>query len=215
MSGMLVIGRITSFTYKGKAVKVARARVFYERALALDPGNVDALTLFALTDTIVAIAYDSDDRRARLAAAEAALAGALSIATGHAFAHLEMGLVQISTIRSLRAFQNARSAALDRNLALAHGVIGLAKVFIGHGEETEAHVEEAIRLSPRDTFLAYIWLGAPGQAKLSLGADEEAIAWLRRSIDANQSFPNAHLYLAAALARLGRLDERGPRLRQD
>ena len=36
---------------------IARARVFYERALALDPGNVDALILHATTDTIPAIAY--------------------------------------------------------------------------------------------------------------------------------------------------------------
>jgi hypothetical protein len=34
---------------------IARARVFFERGLVLDPGNVDALILFATTDTIAAI----------------------------------------------------------------------------------------------------------------------------------------------------------------
>jgi tetratricopeptide (TPR) repeat protein len=46
-----------------------------------------------------------------------------------------------------------------------------------------------------------------GVAKLQLGSDEEAVAWERRSIDANRNFPLAHFYLAVALAHLGRLDE--------
>ena len=33
------------------------------------------------------------------------------------------------------------------------------------------------------------------------------MAWLRRSIEINRSFPRSHFYLAAALARLGRLAE--------
>ncbi|HEV2551721.1 MAG TPA: tetratricopeptide repeat protein, partial [Stellaceae bacterium] len=36
---------------------------------------------------------------------------------------------------------------------------------------------------------------------------EEAIAWFHRAIETNRNFPLAHLYLAAALAELGRLDE--------
>ncbi|HKN29902.1 MAG TPA: adenylate/guanylate cyclase domain-containing protein [Roseiarcus sp.] len=186
---------------------IARARVFYERALALDPGNVDPLILYATTDTITAIAYYSDDRGARLLAAEEALTRALSIAPEHAFAHLQMGIVQIFTNRAARGIAECeRALALDRNLAFAHGFIGIAKYFIGRSEETEAHVQEAIRLSPRDT-VAYLWLGAPGFAKISLGADEEAVAWLRRSTDANRNFPLYHFFLAAALGQLGRLDE--------
>ena len=189
---------------------IARARVFYERALALDPGNVDALILHATTDTIPAIAYYSDDRYARLRAAEEALTRALSMAPEHAFAHLQMGIVQIFTNRAARGVAECeRALALDRNLAIAHGFIGIAKHFIGHSEETEAHVQEAIRLSPRDT-LAYLWLGAPGYAKIHLGDDAEAVAWLRRSIDANRSFPLYHFFLAAALGQLGRLDEARP-----
>ena len=38
---------------------------------------------------------------------------------------------------------------LDRNLAAAHSIIGRGKIYIGRAEETEAHVGEALRLSPR------------------------------------------------------------------
>ena len=84
--------------------------------------------------------------------------------------------------------------------------IGLAKYFLGRGEETEAHIHEALRLSPRDNN-AYRWLMFVGLAKLLLGADAEAVAWLRRSIEANRNHPVPHCFLAAALALLGSLDE--------
>ena len=42
---------------------------------------------------------------------------------------------------------------------------------------------------------------------MALGADVEAVAWLRRSIEANRNLPFSHCLLAAALALLGSLDE--------
>jgi tetratricopeptide (TPR) repeat protein len=48
---------------------------------------------------------------------------------------------------------------------------------------------------------------AEGLAKLQLGADAEAVAWLRRSIDANRNSPVTHFALAAALGLQGSLDE--------
>jgi tetratricopeptide (TPR) repeat protein len=72
--------------------------------------------------------------------------------------------------------------------------------------ETEAHINEALRLSPRDMF-AHVWMQIAGTAKLLLGSDEEAVAWLRRAIDTNRNHPVAHFWLAAALAHLGRFNE--------
>jgi tetratricopeptide (TPR) repeat protein len=46
-----------------------------------------------------------------------------------------------------------------------------------------------------------------GFAKLLLHSDADALAWLRRSIEANRNFPIAHFLLAAALALLGELDQ--------
>ena len=149
----------------------------------------------------------TDDRAARFAAAEAALIKALSMAPQHAAAHLVLGVVQILTNRAAQGIAECeRALALDRNLADAHGFIGLAKYFLGRGAETEAHIQEAFRLSPRD-IVAFRWLMFVGVAKLQLGADAEAVAWLRRSIEANRNYPLAHFLLAAALALLGSLDE--------
>jgi tetratricopeptide (TPR) repeat protein len=111
------------------------------------------------------------------------------------------------TKRAAQAIAQCEHAlALDRNLAPAHAVIGGAKAFLGRCEETEAHINEALRLSPRDIF-AHRWMSMAGLAKALLGADAEAVVWLRRAIDANRNSSIAHFDLAAALARLGQLDE--------
>ena len=50
------------------------------------------------------------------------------------------------------------------------------------------------------------WCGsAVAKAQLNRGA--EAVAWLRRGLDANRSLSAAHFHRAAALARLGGLDQ--------
>jgi tetratricopeptide (TPR) repeat protein len=118
-----------------------------------------------------------------------------------------LGFVQTHTKRAVQGIaERERALALDRNLADAHGFIGLAKYFLVRGEETEGHVREAFRLSPRDNN-AYRWLMFVGLAKLLIGADAETVTWLRRSIEVNRNHPVPHWYLAAALSLLGSIDE--------
>jgi TolB-like protein/class 3 adenylate cyclase len=194
--------------YKGPTSEnLARARGFFERALALDPGNVDALVWIATADIVSGPALFSVDRAARLAAAEAAASKALSLAPDHAAGHWSMGAVKNFTNHTSEAIAEfERALVLDRNNAVAHGHIGLAKIFFGRAEETEAHIQEALRLSPRDP-LAYTWAVFAGMAKHHLGKDEEAAAWLRRSIEFNRNYSTAHFYLAASLAQRGKLDD--------
>jgi tetratricopeptide (TPR) repeat protein len=99
-----------------------------------------------------------------------------------------------------------QALALDRNLARAHAVIGFGKYLLGRGAETEAHINEAFRLSPRDT-RAHLWMAWVGFAKLQLNADTEAVVWLRRGRDANRNYTVVYFHLAAALARLGELGQ--------
>jgi TolB-like protein len=53
---------------------MTQARGFFERALELDPRNVEALVGTASVDVMVSITYMTDDQATRLASAEAALA---------------------------------------------------------------------------------------------------------------------------------------------
>jgi TolB-like protein len=184
----------------------AQAQQFFERALLLDPCCVEALVGAAWVNLQAANVLVTDSRNARRAA-ETAVLKALSLAPNHAEANRILGVIQISTNRVAQGIdQCERALALDRNLATAHGYIGLAKYFIGRNAETEAHIQEALRLSPHDVS-AHQWMNFAGVAKLWQGADAEAVAWLRRSVGANRNFPIARFYLAAALAHLGDLGE--------
>ena len=186
---------------------VAKARSFFDRALSTDPDNVDALVESARAEAVAGANAFVTDPKAAFAAAEAKLITALSSVPDHALGHMFLGHVEILTKRAAEGIAECEHALqLDRNLAFAHFAIGLAKVFMGRAEETEAHVVEALRLSPRDT-LAYVWMSTAGLAKLHLGSYEQAVAWCRRAVEANRNYSPAHFMLAAALAQLGRLDE--------
>lgn len=184
---------------------MTQARHFFEQALALDPENIEAMVGLARVDQNLGASLMTDDRSAQLAAAETTIIKVLSLAPKHASAHAILGAVQIFTKRAAQSIVEFEQAlALDRNLARAHALIGLAKVFLGRGAETELHINEAFRLSPRDTF-ASEWLQYVGLAKAQLGADAEAVSWMRRGLDANRNYSMAHFHLGAAFARLGEL----------
>ncbi len=118
-----------------------------------------------------------------------------------------LGLVEIWTRRAPAGIARCEHALeLDRNLANAHSLIGYGKLFVGRAEETESHIVEALRLSPRDPG-AYLWMSYAGMSKNRPGSYEQAVAWFRRSIEANWNFPHAHFHVASALAHLDRLDE--------
>ena len=193
---------------KGQTLEnLTKARGLFERALALDIGNAEALVGAALADASIGGLFLTDDREERFAAAETAATRAVSVAPDFAFAHFALGVVRALTNRAADGIAEFEQAlALDQNLADAHAAIGWAKFLLGHGAETEVHVNEALRLSPRD-ISSFRWMAFVGLAKAQVGADAEAVAWLRRSIDANRNVPLTHFNLAAALALLGRFEE--------
>jgi len=186
---------------------MAQASGFFDRTLVLDPGNIEAMVSLAQVRISTGAAFFTNDRTAYLQAAEKGLIQALNKAPQHARAHMFLGTVQILTNRAAQGIAECeRALTLDRYLADAHGMICSAKVFIGRSEETEAHINEALRLSPRDTF-TFRWLYFCALAHLQLGAENRAIALLHRSIEANRSFPLTHFHLAGALALIGELDQ--------
>ncbi len=192
---------------KGGIDNIERARGYFERAVALDPSNIDALVGAARADVLVGAIFTTEYRAERLGAAEALLIKGISIAPRNYWAHLWLGFIQIQTNRASRAIgELERALALNRNLGAAHAWIGQAKITMGRAEEAEAHVNEAFRLSPNDA-VTFIWTHIRGLAKLHLGADDEAVALFRHSVDVSRNYPLSHFYMAAALAHLGRLDE--------
>jgi TolB-like protein/class 3 adenylate cyclase/tetratricopeptide (TPR) repeat protein len=186
---------------------LSQARSFFERALAIDSRSIGALVGMASVDATMASYVLTDDRSARLSTAEANAIRALSLDPDRALAHRVLGTIYNMTNCHAQGIAECEQAlALDRNLADAHAVIGMAKYYLGRAAETEGHILEAFRLSPRDIY-AHRWMHFVGMAKIQLGADAEAAGWLRRSIDANRNSPFTHFALAAALGLQGSPDE--------
>jgi TolB-like protein/class 3 adenylate cyclase len=186
---------------------VVQARSFFDRALAADPDNVDALIGSARTDVVAGANLFVADCMTVFAAAEAKLTKALSSVPDHARGHVYLGLVDIFTGRAAEGIAKGEHALeLDRSLSEAHSLIGQGKIFTGRAEDTEAHIAEALRLSPRDS-MAHRLMTTAGIANNHLGNWEQAVAWFRRSIEANRNFAHSHFVLGLALAQLGRLEE--------
>ncbi len=184
-----------------------KARIFFERALEFDSCNVDALAGVAMVDLIVGGSLAVDDPRPFMAAAETKFSRALSAAPNNAGAHYGLGFVLCLTGRAQRGIDELeRALAIDPNMAIARATMGLAQIFVGRAENTEAHVLEALRLSPRDPSV-WLWFQQAGLAKAFLGDFAQGLPWNKKSIEANRNNPWAFFYLAACLAHLGRLDE--------
>ena len=125
------------------------AEALLERALALDPDNVDALAATGWVNMQFGAGFMTDDRTTRLAAAEATAIKALSLVPNHALAHLMLGSFHSAVNRGAEAIAEFEHALLlDRNLVYAHALIGMAKTALGRAEEAENHYREALRLSP-------------------------------------------------------------------
>ena len=207
-SALSLVFRGWATFYRGHSpTNLREAERCFERAVFLAPTNVSALVGLAAVKFTMASTRTVHNGAAYLAAAEAAAIQALALSPNDPRAHAALGWIYIGTNRPALGIAEAeRSIMLERNLAPSHAAIGWAKIKLGRAEETEQHIAQALRLSPRDTY-AYVWYHIAGDAKLVLGRHHEAVAWLRRAVEANRSYPIALFSFAAALAHQGRLDE--------
>jgi TolB-like protein len=184
-----------------------QARHFFEAALRLDEHNFDALLGVADCHMWEVNMYAADDRAGQISAAEATVTRALALMPDSADAHVTYGTVLFAMRvpeRALREFNFAVS--LDSNLATAHAYLGLMKFFLGRAQETRAHVDEAIRLSPRDPLLFH-WHFFIGVADVYLGRVVRGIESLRKSVEINPNWGLSQFVLAGALALAGLLAE--------
>jgi Tfp pilus assembly protein PilF len=182
---------------------LARERDFFVRAVALDRDNIESAVAAAQVDVSMGSSFMTDDGSVHFKAAENALNCALLRAPNHPRAHMLLGAVYIRTCRAANGIAECYQALrLDRNLADAHGFIGLGKYVLERGQEVEGHIQDALRVSPRDT-RSFLWFMFVGMAKLMTKTEIEAIDWLRRSVEANPNHALSHFHLAGTLAMMG------------
>jgi TolB-like protein/DNA-binding winged helix-turn-helix (wHTH) protein/Tfp pilus assembly protein PilF len=185
--------------------EVMRARALLEEAVRRDDTLSDAWAQLArsyISSVRFSATQEEDLRRAGEAAERA-----VQLAPDSADAHLAQGMVHYESRRMPKALVELdRAIELNPNDPIAFAQRGAALVVLARPEEALASVERALRLSPRDPQAAH-WLMIHGVADLHFGRDEAAVEWLTRSVEANARGPFNVLFLAAALGRVGRLEE--------
>jgi adenylate cyclase len=98
--------------------------------------------------------------------------------------------------------------ALDLNPSLAwgHYGIGAALVFSGRAKEAIPHLENAIKLSPRDPNMGS-FLVRMAEAHLFMGNYDRAVEWVKKALHQPNFQWSRYAALLSALGHLGRLDE--------
>ena len=98
-----------------------------------------------------------------------------------------------------------RAIQLNPNLAMAHGLLGISYASVDRPMDGLAHIDRALRLSPRDP-MTYLFFAGQALCKFVSGDFLGAISSAERGIIINPSSTDNHLYLAAALAELDQLE---------
>jgi len=91
---------------------------------------------------------------------------------------------------------------LDRNEPGAHANLGWCKLLTGSIEQAIPALQQALRLSPRDT-RAGNWSARIGLVHLLQSRTDEAILWLERGRSASPALPYVYVWLASAYALKG------------
>jgi adenylate cyclase len=186
--------------------RIAARLTLYEKAMQLDPRNGDAWAGIARSRAQLVFsgwsASPADDLRLAMEASERALAispnisGAL-LARGHVF------LAQTNYAAALEAYEHARE--LNPSIPMYHQLVGLAKIGLGRAAEALEPLNEAVRLSPHDSYIADFYL-CLGWAYWELERYSEALDWLERSYAQNPRLEYPYFFRASTQLRLGRQD---------
>ncbi len=197
--------------YRRTKEDLEKAHRLFKRALDLDPGLVPALvggvdayyyqTVLSHTDTV------EECREKALATARESV----ELDGEDAAAHNAMGKARIMRREHDAALPELELALeLNPSLAWAHYGLGAATVFSGRdGSEAIAHIERAIRLSPRDAHMGS-FLVRMADAHLAIKDYEGTVEWARKALRQPGFQWSRYSALIAALGHLGRIDEAQP-----
>ncbi len=187
---------------------IREARPLLRTAIRQDPRNAQAHSwlAFALFFSST-FRWFEDPNNSRIEAASFARQ-AVSIDPDDALSHVVSGLVEASATNDMQAAARAYENALriNPNFAMAYGFLGGNQAILGDFAAARMHLDQALRLSPRDPS-AGIWqllyniglFGAERYDEVVSGADE--------AIRTNPDLAGLYRQRAAALAVLGRMDE--------
>jgi len=184
-----------------------QARTLFERALQIDPTDVDALNGTAVTyfhDFINGWGDPGTDYDAKILGPANR---AINLAPDYANVYPLKAIYLALSRRADEALGPADAGlALNPNNPYLYQARALAENSLGRYEQAKADVERAIRLSPRDPVIGF-WHVDLGDAEINLGHFDAAIDEYHKALDMGLGAVFVHTNLAAAYAHAGKIDE--------
>ena len=185
----------------------------FEQALALDPTNADALAGAAFIDTTDYASGWFDQNVDLYARAMQRANQALSLNPDQANAHyakarLIMFKAKPDDAASANQVIAEAEAALraDPSYARAYWPMAVGHEFLGHYEQAISDLEQAIRISPRDSNLG-VWQTETGRALLGMGRTDAAVQEGLIGIDSGFRTVMSYTALAAFYAAADKMPE--------
>jgi len=183
----------------------ALSRELAEEAIALDPGYAGAQAMLALNHMMDFWFGFGRDPQESLALASRAAHQALSLDEDDLTARIVLCYLYVMERRHDEAVAAGEKAvALSPSGAGAHAALGSALYFAGRPEEAITSIRRAISLNP---FPPAVYLRLLGLYYSAQGRFEEAALELKKVLGLSPRDLFAHLALARAYVRLGRLEE--------
>ena len=181
------------------------AQALLEKAIAVDPGYGQALSLLAACHTFSAHMGWVEMSKAVPIAERAPLA-AIRADSEDAWAHYALASVYLFNKRfedSVAEYELA--LRLNPNFSPARGIYGVALSYRGRWEEGLAAAQQALRFSPRDPFAA-IYCGVAAYCQYVGRNYDEAIRLCREALRQRADFVGAHRVLTASLGMSGEIE---------
>ena len=190
----------------GMPEQVARALTLMERAIALEPAYALAHGNAAMCHHCLFLraGLQEVNRAASIRHARSAIVYGQDDALALTFAAFSIGMDAHDRTAAFAALEAA--LAISPSSALTY-ILG--SVILGWAGEAERAIdwsEQGMRLSPFDSW-AWAAFDAQAMSHLLRGRYEEACRTAYKSVQANPAHSITYVQLAAALAKLGRLDE--------
>ncbi|MBN9279225.1 MAG: winged helix-turn-helix domain-containing protein [Hyphomicrobium sp.] len=192
--------------YSGMPEQVTRALALLERAIALEPTYALAHGNAAMCHHCLFLraGLQEVNRAASIRHARSAIVYGQDDALALTWAAFSIGMDEHDRAAAFTALEAA--LAISPSSALTY-ILG--SVILGWGGEAERAIEwseRGMRLSPFDS---WVWAAFDAQAMSHLlrGRYEEACRAAYKAVQANPAHSITYVQLAAALAKLGRLDE--------
>ena len=186
-----------------RKASINEAVALSERALALDPQNLRALTVRANALLDRESDYYSDDPAGDIARAEKTIDAALALQPDSSSVHLAKSNLYFEKHQWGPSIAEAETAVAENpNNAAAYASAGFNRLFLGRSEEGFTSVETAFRLSPRDprcALLAILYVPPP-RLSGAVGAGDPMV----RQGGSGRSAVLYHLSTPRLRQRLGR-----------